>query len=140
MKRMFICAIFLLSTHLYAQTAKKNSSKRVTDLPAQKNTIKNQPLKTKSSYLDSLKMLTDTVTFSQVIGLVKLNFYSGTIYFAGTYFENVATLRLNPKSDSAFHNHFARCAPGSKLSFDNVTWKDEDGHITGPLTKLFILK
>jgi hypothetical protein len=139
MKHLFIIAAFFFTTHLYGQTRIEKNNPNVINPTNQKKPGKNQPSKIQASYLDSLRILKDTVSYFQIIGLRKLNFYSGTIYFAGSYYENVTMLKLNSKSDSTFNKYFDRCAPGSKLAFENVTWKDKNGVITGPLTKLFIL-
>lgn len=136
MKHLFIFSVLVLLIHFSGLTQTNKGNRNISHI----STAKKQPSKIEISYLDSLKFLKDTVTYLQIIGLRKLDYYSGTIYFAGTYYENVATLRLNEKNDSLFNKYFDRCAPGSKISFENVTWKNKSGVFFGPLTKLFILK
>ncbi len=139
MKKIILLTISFLGIIQCGLTQVKSISKKNKDLSQTKFPEK-QSSKIEVSYLDSLKLLKDTVPCSQIMRLGKLNYQSGTVYFAGTYFSNVAVVNLKQNSDSAFYKCFQRCAQGSKIAFEGVTWKDKNGITVGPLTKLFILQ
>ncbi len=62
------------------------------------------------------------IEFKRLSGL---NYISGTIYFSGTYFPNVITFRVNDSDLSKLRELFYRCAPGSKITFEDVLYKDK---------------
>ncbi|MBP8115083.1 MAG: hypothetical protein KAY50_06990 [Chitinophagaceae bacterium] len=59
--------------------------------------------------------------------LTDLNYVSGTIYFSGTYFPNVISFRIQQDKKDELKNLFGRCAIGTVITFDNVSYKDEKG-------------
>src|SRR5204863_8953486 len=61
--------------------------------------------------------------------LINLDFRSGTIYFSGANFSNVISFFINPENLPDAKKYFDRCGPGSIITFDNVTFKDEQNSI-----------
>jgi hypothetical protein len=61
--------------------------------------------------------------------LRELNYKSGTIYFSGTKFINVVIFRIDNKNINELKKQFDRCALGSTITFENVTYYDEDDKI-----------
>lgn len=62
--------------------------------------------------------------------LLKLDFRSGTVYFSGSNFSNVVSVFIRPESVSEAKKYFERCGPGSIITFDNVTIKDERNNLS----------
>lgn len=59
--------------------------------------------------------------------ITDVNYLSGTIYFSGTYFPNVISLRIQQDKKDELKELFGRCAIGTVITFDNVSYKDENG-------------
>lgn len=140
MKRSILITVFIFGMLLSGLTQVKQVSNKKSKAISQNKSLNNESSKIEVSYLDSLKLLKDTVPCSQINILGKLSYQSGTVYFSGDYFPTVAIVNLKINTDSAFHKNFQRCAPGSKIAFESVTWKDNNGITIGPLSKLFILQ
>jgi hypothetical protein len=81
--------------------------------------------------------VTNTAYLSKVNGeifeLIKKDFISGTIYFSGENFPNVIT--THSKDIETKKSLFARCGPGSVISFDNCVYKNTDGTSSKPVSK-----
>lgn len=60
-------------------------------------------------------------------------FLSGTIYFSGNSFPNVIT--VTKKDFPSLPNLFARCTPGSVITFENCVYKETNGTLSKPLSK-----
>ena len=59
--------------------------------------------------------------------LTDLNYLSGTIYFSGTYFPNVISFKIRKSKKNELKELFGRCAIGTVITFDNVSYKDDKG-------------
>jgi hypothetical protein len=59
--------------------------------------------------------------------ITDVNYLSGTIYFSGTYFPNVISYRIQQGKTDELKKLFGRCAIGTVVTFDNVSFKDEKG-------------
>ena len=59
--------------------------------------------------------------------ITDVNYLSGTIYFSGTYFPNVISFRIQQGKKDELKKLFGRCAIGTVITFDNVSYKDENG-------------
>ena len=59
--------------------------------------------------------------------ITDLHYVSGTIYFSGTYFPNVISYRIQQGKSDGLKKLFERCAIGTVVTFDNVSYKDEKG-------------
>jgi hypothetical protein len=62
------------------------------------------------------------------IRLMNLNYISGIIYFSGEGFHNVVTFKVGTDS-TKLKQLFYRINNGSKISFENVYYKDNQNHI-----------
>jgi hypothetical protein len=71
--------------------------------------------------------------------LRELAYSSGTIYFSGTCFDNVIAFRVEAGNLSKLKELFDRCAPGSKITFENVVYTDEK-QVISRLSKTFELE
>ncbi|MEI9956817.1 MAG: hypothetical protein WDM90_11060 [Ferruginibacter sp.] len=70
----------------------------------------------------------------ELFDLMKKDFISGTIYFSGENFPNVVT--VNIKNNLSAKTYFNRCTPGSKIAFENCVYKNADGTLSKPITKM----
>ena len=81
----------------------------------------------------------DSESFIEILRFQKLNYTSGTIYFSGTYFSNVLVYRIDNKKSTSLIKAFESCAIGTKITFENIYYKDEKDKIVGPLNKTVTL-
>ena len=58
-----------------------------------------------------------------------LNYRTGTIYFSGTNFLNVIIINISKTNSKDLKSIFMRCAPGSVVTFENVTYQDKDNSL-----------
>ncbi len=69
----------------------------------------------------------------EIFELIGKDFISGTIYFSGGNFPNVITILC--KDMETKKSLFARCGPGSVISFDNCVYKNTNGTSSKPVSK-----
>jgi hypothetical protein len=81
--------------------------------------------------IDTKKTVSETN--KQLYELMKKEFTSGVIYFSGNGFTNVIT--VSKKDFPSLANLFARCVPGSVVTFENCIYKKPDGTLSKPLFK-----
>ncbi len=72
-------------------------------------------------------------TTKQLYELMKKEFISGKVYFSGSGFSNIIT--VTKKDFPSLSNLFARCAPGSVITFENCIYKEPGGTLSKPLFK-----
>ena len=58
---------------------------------------------------------------------LKFNIVSATVYFSGAGFPNVVTSAISGNNLAPIQSFFARCQPGSVVTFDNVKVQGPDG-------------
>jgi hypothetical protein len=67
----------------------------------------------------------------EIDSLKKLNFISGTIYFSGDGFTNVASAKVVDKARMGIY--FGRSVPGTTITFENCIYKNPNGSLSQPL-------
>ena len=80
---------------------------------------------------DTLKF--KSKAFQEVDKLRKLDFVSGTIYFAGFGFSNVASVKAKDKV--TLNKYYERSGPGTAITIDNCIYKNDEGKLSSPLNK-----
>ena len=58
-----------------------------------------------------------------------LNYINGTLYFKGAHSDDLSIYPVSLQNKEGLKNLFNRLYPGASVIFDNVTYKDEQGHI-----------
>ena len=85
----------------------------------------------------------DTISFSNrseyINKLKHLEINSGIIYFSGSRFQEVIQPTLKGRL-SIISNLFDSCISGSKITFQNCTFKNDDGSISKLLNKSIFIK
>ena len=106
-------------------TNSKGITKDITDIPYHFSNLK-KPVTINNPSVEELNKL------------ITLNFVSGTIYFAGSGYSNVVSVKA---TDSvALFKCYQRYSPGSKIAFDNCIYKNADGKLSLPLNKSVTLE
>ncbi|GAB2842824.1 hypothetical protein GCM10027043_52570 [Ferruginibacter profundus] len=80
---------------------------------------------------DTVKLKSKAV--QEVDKLRELNFVSGTIYFAGFGFNNVASVKAQDKA--TLNKYYDRSGPGTTITIDKCIYKNADGKLSSPLSK-----
>ena len=80
---------------------------------------------------DTLKF--KSKAFQEVDKLRKLDFVSGTIYFAGFSFSNVASAKAKDKV--TLNKYYERSGPGTAITINNCIYKYDEGKLSSPLNK-----
>ncbi|MGF2413183.1 hypothetical protein [Ferruginibacter sp.] len=90
-----------------------------------------------SGNYDSIKVPLSLVN-AEINDLIKMKYVSGTIYFSGSNFTNVNTVKASdPESIKSL---YMRCGPGSIISFDNCIYKDSANKLSNPVFKSLKMK